>query len=402
MTELASQIHRAVPTHLRRVLEASLTPLSSPSMQADGKFWAHHSTPTMPSAASASSTAPPDDPSSSSSFTNDLVHPSSKDVDGLLASSPSKTRDGSHLDSAVPQGLPQTFPRGIAPLNAATSSAAPPTPAAEPSFDPSTISAELRELYSSFQSCLDLRDKYMRLSRQRLEDDPRSYDGEFWCDDVDPSSSSATPPSQGADGSNDHIRRAEAPFPPWKIYPEPPRPHWEPAPSSAHSLPDSAWKVSEGEDKPQKKNEFVFGECELPGRVETGSGRGWDFEMDERGVYQVYDPTASSSTSTPPSTTTTGTTSPPSTSSYRKPLFQIPTIKEYFLDLDHVLSVISDGPAKSFAWRRLRYLESKWSMYSLLNEYQELADMKRVPHRCVWLAPLRLSALGPLSIDGLR
>lgn len=54
----------------------------------------------------------------------------------------------------------------------------------------------------------------------------------------------------------------------------------------------------------------------------------------------------------------------------------MPTIKEYFQDLDEVLSVISDGPAKSFAWRRLRYLESKWNLYVLLNEYRELAEMK--------------------------
>lgn len=38
--------------------------------------------------------------------------------------------------------------------------------------------------------------------------------------------------------------------------------------------------------------------------------------------------------------------------------------------------MISDGPAKSFAWRRLRYLESKWNLYVLLNEYRELAEMK--------------------------
>lgn len=59
-----------------------------------------------------------------------------------------------------------------------------------------------------------------------------------------------------------------------------------------------------------------------------------------------------------------------------KPLYTVPTIKEYFQDLDEVLSVISDGPAKSFAWRRLRYLESKWNLYVLLNEYRELAEMK--------------------------
>ena len=54
----------------------------------------------------------------------------------------------------------------------------------------------------------------------------------------------------------------------------------------------------------------------------------------------------------------------------------MPTLKEYFQDLDDVLSVISDGPAKSFAYRRLRYLESKWNLYVLLNEYKELAEMK--------------------------
>lgn len=60
----------------------------------------------------------------------------------------------------------------------------------------------------------------------------------------------------------------------------------------------------------------------------------------------------------------------------KKPLYEVPTIKEYFQDLDEILSVISDGPAKSFAWRRLRYLESKWNLYVLLNEYRELAEMK--------------------------
>jgi AMP deaminase len=91
----------------------------------------------------------------------------------------------------------------------------------------------------------------------------------------------------------------------------------------------------------------------------------------------------------------------PAGSDESKPLYTVPTIKEYFQDLDEVLAVISDGPAKSFAFRRLRYLESKWNLYVLLNEYRELAEMKRVSHRdfynvrkvravlfpCVWDAP---------------
>ena len=60
----------------------------------------------------------------------------------------------------------------------------------------------------------------------------------------------------------------------------------------------------------------------------------------------------------------------------RKPVFKIPTIKEYFVDLEYVLGVISDGPTKSLAYRRLQYLASKFDMYYLLNEYKEVSDMK--------------------------
>jgi AMP deaminase len=60
----------------------------------------------------------------------------------------------------------------------------------------------------------------------------------------------------------------------------------------------------------------------------------------------------------------------------RKPIFDIPNIREYFMDLDFVLGVISDGPAKSFAFRRLQYLRAKFTMYTLLNEFQEMTEMK--------------------------
>jgi AMP deaminase len=46
------------------------------------------------------------------------------------------------------------------------------------------------------------------------------------------------------------------------------------------------------------------------------------------------------------------------------------------MDLDFVLGVISAGPAKSFAFRRLQYLRSRFTMYSLLNEFQEMTEMK--------------------------
>lgn len=59
-----------------------------------------------------------------------------------------------------------------------------------------------------------------------------------------------------------------------------------------------------------------------------------------------------------------------------RPVFDVPEIREYYMDLDYILGVIADGPVKSFAFRRLKYLSSKFTLYSLLNEYQEMADMK--------------------------
>ena len=56
--------------------------------------------------------------------------------------------------------------------------------------------------------------------------------------------------------------------------------------------------------------------------------------------------------------------------------YRVPNLKEYFQDLEYILGVISDGPAKSYAYRRIKYLESRWDLYCLLNEYQELAEMK--------------------------
>jgi len=50
------------------------------------------------------------------------------------------------------------------------------------------------------------------------------------------------------------------------------------------------------------------------------------------------------------------------------PAFDIPDIQEYFMNLNFVLSVISHRPTKTFAFQRLKYLLSKFTMYTLLNE----------------------------------
>ncbi|KAI1296080.1 AMP deaminase [Mortierella claussenii] len=179
----------------------------------------------------------------------------------------------------------------------------------KPNFAPTDeVTQELRELYTDFQKCLDLREKYMKVSCQRVGDNPADSDD-------------------------------------WVIYPPPPPPSWSPT--------EDQRRVFDGPDS--IGNDFVREEVQIPGLCDHL------FELDDTGVYQVYN----------------------SKEDYaaKKPIVAVPTPKEYFQDLDFVLSVISDGPTKSFAFRRLKYLESKWNMYILLNEYEELAEAKRVPHR---------------------
>ncbi|KAI9465078.1 AMP deaminase [Lactarius psammicola] len=201
------------------------------------------------------------------------------------------------------------------------------------------LTPEIRNMFGLFRQCLDLRDKYMAVSNQRLGDDPRDYDGVFHgipegtsdVMGVRPEAASAYVP-------------AEEQFEPWRIYPRPPAPQWQWTADKEAVLSGTA----------PPRDVFDFSRVEIPGVHE------WEFAIDDKGVYQVYhDATAND----------------------KKPIFDIPNIREYFMDLDFVLGVISDGPTKSFAFRRLQYLRGKFTMYSLLNEFQEMTEMKGVPHR---------------------
>ncbi|SOV03434.1 probable AMD1 - AMP deaminase [Ustilago sp. UG-2017a] len=271
----------------------------------------------------------------------------------------------------------------------------------------SELSGELRALYTSLQTCLQLRDKYMGAALQAsMEDNPKNWDAEYCAryaaasgDKIPQATSGPVPEgSIKIDGSSLHLN-TDTPKP-WRIYPAPPRPHWElfnpppessfvVRPTSVNPLPPPIPPASPAnaqaaqallESTGGKPGLYREQDVVIPDQhVRDGSQLTWD--MDETGVIQVYQGEAPVALSTPtqsvdepaPATTPTG---------HRKqPLFNVPTIREYFRDLDYLLSVISDGPVKSYAWRRLKYLESKWNLYFLLNEYRELADMKRVPHR---------------------
>ncbi|KAJ3365592.1 AMP deaminase [Allomyces javanicus] len=183
------------------------------------------------------------------------------------------------------------------------------------------VSEELRGILIQFQQCMDLRTEYITTSLQREFDNPKNLDS-------------------------------------WEIYPPPPPPAWVPAPSangeSTTSLPDAVYAAMAPppQDPPP---EFDFAHCAVPG------AHAFVYAMGEDGVIQVYqskeDRTA------------------------HKKFSSVPTLKKYFQDLDFIVNVISDGPAKSFAYRRLKYLESKFQLYGLLNETREVAETKSVPHR---------------------
>lgn len=219
------------------------------------------------------------------------------------------------------------------------------------------MGSELEALYGAFAKCLSLRDKYMELSNQRLGDNPRDHDGTFRGFKGD-----------GADvfGLKSDLDPAGCELPPdrsvapkWQMNPPPPPPHWKWDGARPEHAEHAKRAPAEHDDKTVTENkqttqtpEFDRAACEIP---DQDASR--DFVMNDEGVYVVVE------------------------SGGGKELSRVPRLKEYYSDLNYLLDVCSDGPAKSFAFRRLKYLLSKWSLYGLLNEYQEMADMKAVPHR---------------------
>lgn len=68
--------------------------------------------------------------------------------------------------------------------------------------------------------------------------------------------------------------------------------------------------------------------------------------------------------------------------SSQEPLpFTYTKLPDFVQDMQMMCSMIADGPLKSFCYRRLSYLYSKFQLHVLLNELRELASQKAVPHR---------------------
>ncbi|XP_067135225.1 AMP deaminase 2 isoform X2 [Centruroides vittatus] len=65
----------------------------------------------------------------------------------------------------------------------------------------------------------------------------------------------------------------------------------------------------------------------------------------------------------------------------RRQNYPFPSLMEFVADMNLLCAMIADGPLKSFCYRRLSYLSSKYQLHVLLNELREITAQKAVPHR---------------------
>jgi len=217
------------------------------------------------------------------------------------------------------------------------------------------ITAELSTIYGKVQKILSLRRKYIQLSLQGPGDNPKD----------DPS---------------------------WNIYPPPPEPAWSEEHrklangtratnsvnnSMANSLvlsPDQishapadpmAERVPESDHnkgyKKRKPGQHIGEDFNLEDVLPLPGPSSMIYQLDGNGVYQVFESEEAEQA--------------------QSPMVTVPTLREYYMDLEFILATSADGPNKSFAYRRLQYLEGKFNLYTLVNDYQETADSKKVPHR---------------------
>ena len=188
-------------------------------------------------------------------------------------------------------------------------------------IDDKSVTSELSAIYTNVQKVLDIRHKYIRLSLQQPSDNPKD----------DPS---------------------------WSIYPPPPEPVWDE--EKDRPMATQSTTPSPTTRKRRKAGQNIGEDFDMMDIIPLPEETEMIYKLDETGVYQVYE-TVNELDQTP--------------------ILAIPSIREFYMDLDSILTISSDGPSKSFAFRRLQYLEGKFNLYVLLNEYQEIADSKRVPHR---------------------
>ena len=62
-------------------------------------------------------------------------------------------------------------------------------------------------------------------------------------------------------------------------------------------------------------------------------------------------------------------------------LIEVPTVEEFYEAYLALKKFIHSGPAKTLAFQRLKVLEARFNLHTLLNSDRELMSQKSVPHR---------------------
>jgi len=117
--------------------------------------------------------------------------------------------------------------------------------------------------------------------------------------------------------------------------------------------------LGSGEDRDHPIHPPRRSEC--PWKIDTPENNGYKLKF-ANGVFQVYADEDSVNRDEPLP-------------------YKYPDLKRFLHDLNLMTALIANGPVKSFSYRRLQYLSSKFQLHVLLNEMRELAAQKSVPHR---------------------
>ncbi|OIW34791.1 AMP deaminase [Coniochaeta ligniaria NRRL 30616] len=257
-----------------------------------------------------------------------------------LASLSTTGLPGTHIDPAVQQQM-MLNTGAVAGIGSSTYMDADPH-----------ITTELSTIFKNIHKVLDIRHKYIRLSHQGPNDNPKD----------DPGFSIYPPPPEPAwvgerDGGLSGTRGANSVANSMQ--------NSMVLPDGQQTTPTSPMKLddhhSEKATRKRKPGQDIGEDFDMNDLLPLPRPDEMTFRMDDNGVYQIYENAQALDADSP--------------------VLNVPTIKEYYVDLEDILTISSDGPSKSFAFRRLQYLEGKFNLYTLLNEYQETADSKKVPHR---------------------
>jgi AMP deaminase len=227
------------------------------------------------------------------------------------------------------------------------------------------ITSELSTIYTNIQKILDIRHKYIRLSLQQDGDNPKDDPNwniyppppePAWYEERDRNAST----TNGKNSQSNSMANS-------MVLPPQERPQTRDGDfarnASSATLPQTPLSptASKPPKKKRKPGQDIGEDFDIDDLLPVPGPGEMTFRLDGNSVYQVYENSKADELDTP--------------------VINIPTIREFYMDLEDILNVSSDGPSKSFAFRRLQYLEGKFNLYVLLNEYQEMADSKRVPHR---------------------